>query len=814
MKRLSVILLLFIPSLIFSQANKEIKAVRINQPISIDGVLDEMEWQNASIATDFTQTEPVAGAKPSQKTEVRILYDDDAIYIGATLYEVAFDSVTQTLSQRDDEGNADYFGVTFDTYGKGTIGFSYYVTSAGVQIDELLGINSADRTWDAVWYSEVSVHNDKWVAEFKIPFSAIRFPNQEIQNWKVNFTRIIRRKREESNWNYYDPAKLNFLSQFGKLNGIENIKAPLRLSFFPYISGYIENSQNGNAYSINGGMDVKYGINDAFTVDLTLIPDFGQVQFDNQVLNLSPFEVQFNEYRQFFTEGTDLFSKGGLFYTRRIGGRPINFNSVYDDLDSNEIVVDNPQIEQLINGTKFSGRTKKGLGIGVFNGITLASDAKIENIETGEIRTVQTNPLTNYNVTVVDQNLKYNSSITAINTNVWRSGHTYDANVSALEMNLFNKKEKYNLFLNGTLSQRYFEDETNLGFKYNLSTSKVSGNFQTSLQYNVADENYNPNDLGILFRNNYEQYIAIFNYNTYKPFWRIFRTWNSLEFYYFKLYNPSTFTSFTINYSGGASFKNYLWAGINASILPFNSYDYFEPRVQGRYYTLSGLTSFGGFISSDYSKPFALDVNLNYGERREPGRNEVSVRISPRFRFSDKFMLIYSTDYYQMNNDEGVGLTTDFRVQYDGENPIFGRRDRTTIENVISANYIFTNRMGLTFRLRHYWSKVNYKTFHALTEQGTLGFTEYTGFTPENISLHNNNYNAFTIDMVYSWVFQPGSQLSLVWKNSIFSFDGEVEKNYFQNTEGLLGFPATNSLSFRLLYFIDYLKIKEMTNRS
>ena len=208
-------------------------------------------------------------------------------------------------------------------------------------------------------------------------------------------------------------------------------------------------------------MDVKYGINEAFTLDMTLIPDFGQVQSDNKVLNLTPFEVKYNENRPFFTEGTELFNKGNLFYSRRVGGQPLHYGDVENQISSNEEVVKNPVESKLINATKISGRTKSGLGIGFFNALTKPMYAEVED-NNGNKREIETNPLTNYNIVVLDQTLKNNSSISAINTNVTRSGSDYDANVTAGLFNFNNKKNTYNWYGKFALSQLIYPEAKNV----------------------------------------------------------------------------------------------------------------------------------------------------------------------------------------------------------------------------------------------------------------------------------------------------------------------------------------------------------------
>ncbi len=228
-----------------------------------------------------------------------------------------------------------FIGIIIDPYQEGLNGLEFFVTASGVQGEAKSypqgGGSSEDFAWDAVWVSEVTITENGWVAELKIPYSAIRFPNEKEQTWGINFVREVKRNRDKSAWNPIDPEIQGFINQSGILKGINDIEAPLRLSVSPYVSAYydvysdFENDITSHSTSFNGGADLKVGLNDAFTLDMTLIPDFGQVQSDNQILNLTPFETYFVEQRQFFTEGTELFNKGDLFYSRRVGSTPYNY---------------------------------------------------------------------------------------------------------------------------------------------------------------------------------------------------------------------------------------------------------------------------------------------------------------------------------------------------------------------------------------------------------------------------------------------------------------------------------------------------------
>ncbi len=823
----------------FSQSNpsaKQTKALRIENTIRIDGQLDEIEWQNAGVAKEFINYNPNPGAASFQKSEVRVLYDDKAIYVGANLYDTNPDSILRQLSQRDDIGITDWFGIVLDPYRDGLNGVGFVVTSAGVQFDtkySALGGESnggfsvlgGDKNWDAVWQSKTTFTNNGWVAEIKIPYSAIRFPKTESQVWSVNFARMIRRKREESFWNEVKPEQAGLLNQAGTITDIQNIKSPVRLSATPYIVTYLENYYDNTATkstwgrSFNAGLDVKYGINDAFTLDMTLIPDFGQAQSDNNVLNLSPFEVKFEERRQFFTEGTELFNKGDLFYSRRVGGLPIRYFDAYDNVvDSLEEVVENPTVSQLYNATKISGRTNKGLGIGVFNAVSQRTFATIKNLENGSTRKFETSPLTNYNVFVLDQNLINNSYVTLINTNVWRSGLTYDANVTGTEFSLKNKANSYAIDGGGAISQKYIsasetvsnQDSVGLGYKYDLEFSKTSGNFKYALNYNVISRYYDPNDLGFLFRPNVQAYEAALNYNIYESFGNFngFRT--SLSFYYSHLQDPNVFNDFAINWSTFLVTKNFLGFGINGRIEPFETYDYYDPRSTdfSRYYAYPTNVTVGGFISTDYRKTWAYDSRVNFRNFETKGRYTFDINFSPRIRASDKLFFLLSLNNITISDDVGYVSPNEKAIGFESikeDEIIYSVRDQIVFDNRISVDYIFTNNMSLNFRVRHYWTKLDYNSFHLLGKDGLLYETPYTGKNVNGNNLHNGSYNIFNIDLVYQWRFAPGSDVFFVWKNSISNDTPDIGKNYFTNLEELLEAPQTNSFSIKVIYYLDYL---------
>ena len=795
---------------------KSIGAKLIQNAPTIDGVLDEEIWENAEIATDFIQLEPNPGNKASQKTEVRILYNDYALYVGAILYDVSKDSILRQFSQRDNEDNTDIFGILLDTYNDDQNGYGFFVHPTGVQWDARFSSSGQDIAWDAVWKSAVKIDEKNWYVEMEIPYSAIRFPEKEIQTWGINFARKIRRHREFIFWSPVNPEVNGILVQSGDLTGLENIEPPLRLSLTPYVSGYMEH------YTVNkwdgilrGGMDLKYGFNEAFTLDMTLIPDFGQVQADNQVLNLSPFEVQFNERRPFFTEGNELFNKAGMmFYSRRMGGNVFN---AYEKEDG-ETIKENYSQSQILNVSKITGRTKKGLGIGFINGITNELSSSILD-STGTQRTELVDPLTNYNVLVLDQNLKNNSSVSLINTNVFRNGSYYDANVSAAKFDLNNKKNIWNINGFASLSQLYYNDSTNTGLAYGYTLQKKAGRFKFGISNETLGDTYEPNDMGFLQRNNSVKYKGIFDYNMYKPKKKVLKYNASFSTTYNRLHQPSTFTYMETIVRHRITFRNFFTTGSKFSHFT-EGYDYFEPRVWGKYYTWPMVFEMRSFVSTDYRKKLAVDLWGGYNFFKNVNRFDYDIMPRIRLRISDRFNIKHETNIQFQINNEGAAIDLDGNpttlvnaVDSTMEDIIFGRRDRRNVESIFNAEYIFTNRMGISLRLRHYWSTVKYKSFHVLGDKGELLNSDFDGLNSSGNSIYNTNYNAFNFNITYRWVFLPGSELTIVWKNAIYSSDNQIAFSYLDNLSNILSSPQTNSISIKMLYYLDYLNIKRALDK-
>lgn len=778
---------------------RKMESFRINTPITIDGKLDEPDWINASEATDFIQHEPYNGAAPSQKTSVKVLYDDNALYIGARMFDSEPSKIYRELGQRDN-GNlkSDLFALFISPYNDGINYTEFIVSASGVQVDAKVSGDNEDTSWDAVWMSEVSIDDKGWIVEMKIPFSALRFSTNNMQNWGVNFIRMIKRYNEWSSWNFIDKSVSGTFRQSGELEGIKNIKPPVRLSLSPYISAYAEKFPVSKSmeYRLSGGLDLKYGLSESFTLDMTLIPDFGQVKSDDKILNLTPFEVQYSEQRPFFTEGTELFSKGEIFYSRRVGAKPYSYYAVDTLIDkSKERIVENPNETKLINATKISGRTSGGLGIGFFNAMTSNTYATIRDT-LGHTRKILTQGFTNYNMVVLDQTLKNNSYLSFENTNLYRPDGKYTANVTATDFIIHDKRNMFYINGVGGFSQ-IFNDSITRGYKSFVELAKSGGNFGFDLWNNIESKHYDINDMGYLQSPNEFTVGTDMSYNIYKPFWKLLNFETALSYVNQRLYDPRNFAQSYISLNARTTtIKTAYTMGAFLTYYTKDLHDYYEPRKAGRMLIVPKRTSFRWFGSPDYRKPLAIDHGFSFWYADRMGQKGFNYNISPRMRFNDKLFIVYT---YSQSFD--YNLIGEVKKENDDINVYMGKRDVVTINNTIDAQYTFNAKAFVNLRLRHYWSYYKYKDYYLLNADGTL--------TSNNtVTANNDNTNYFTIDLVYQWNFAPGSVLSFVWKNSIELNETKLEHNYIRNLSNVWDSPQINSFSFKLLYYIDYQMLK------
>ncbi|HTL82154.1 MAG TPA: DUF5916 domain-containing protein [Bacteroidia bacterium] len=817
----ALLLLLVLPAISLRGGNNDdttfvrplIHALRVSTAPKIDGVLDDAVWNDAEVAGNFIQYDPAENTPVSYPTEVRVLYDNTAIYLAAMCYDEHPDSIKQQLGKRDDYLNVDDFMVRFDTYNTQQDAFTFAVSASGVQRDFLV----SDPNFNAVWNSAVKILSNGWSVEIAIPWSALRFPTSKIQEWGVQFARNIKRKFEYDQWAYTPKKYSNSMKRWGLLEGIDNVETPVRLSLTPYLTTIWEKDnrfgETKPSMDFSGGLNLKYGINESFTLDMTLLPDFSQVKSDDVVKNLSPFEIQYQEQRPFFTEGTDLFSLGDVFYSRRIGRTPTSFYDAPYLTNPNEVIIKNPNQSRLLNATKLSGRTNSGMGIGVLNAFVDNTYAVAQDTITGETRRILTEPSANYNIFVFDKQLKYSSHVYFTNTNVIRSHSARSADVSCSGFSLNNKKNTWNVNAVGGVSNVFTptgntgEFTSSVGYYYNAGVFRTSGKFQYGVSRQAVNKRWDCNDMGINLETNYSNNDLNLAYNIFDP-WKIF---NNAFFNVDLTYNENLIThdrnSITVSSFNMATFRNFWNCYLGTEITPVDSRDNYEPRVDGRYYMRTRYYSFFGGLNTNENKKVSFGIS---------GHGGTTARISPTtpanpwggaglnvfWRVGDRFSLSTNASFHGDFGDRGW-------VEQENDGTIvFGQRTLRNWENSVSANFVFMKDMTISFVGRHYWETGHYYKYFVLEDNGYL--TDYVNYTGD----HDFSFNSVNVDVVYSWIFAPGSTLSVSYKQNVLKEDQTIDFDYFNNLGQTIRGPQLNQLSVRFLYYLDYNSIASRARKN
>ncbi|HEU4561233.1 MAG TPA: DUF5916 domain-containing protein [Longimicrobium sp.] len=405
-----------------SGATPQIQAVRRTEPIAVDGQLDEAVWRTAQPATDFRQQEPNEGQPASERTEVRIAYDDEALYIGARMHDSQGAAGVRTLlGRRDQSLEGDYIQIVLDTYHDHTGQTILQVNPSGVKYDAGQASAYADPSWDPVYTVETRVDSAGWTAEFRIPFSQLRYPRLEAQNWGMQVWRYIERKNENDMWSFWGKNESGGATRYGHVLALQPPRSRRSVELLPYAlarGSFVRPTEPGNPFherrdaSLRVGGDIKALVTSTLTLDATINPDFGQVEVDPAVVNLSQFETFYEEKRPFFVEGSGLFDFGDFschfcsnvssmspFYSRRIGRSPQGF------VTQAATYVHVPESSNILGAAKVTGRLAGGLQVGVMDAVTRRERALAISPE-GDRFTEEVEPATNYFVGRVRRNLR------------------------------------------------------------------------------------------------------------------------------------------------------------------------------------------------------------------------------------------------------------------------------------------------------------------------------------------------------------------------------------------------------------------------
>jgi Domain of unknown function (DUF5916)/Carbohydrate family 9 binding domain-like len=408
-------------------------------PIVIDGKIDDEAWQTVSWSGGFIQRSPYEGKPPSQDTQIKILYDDENIYVGIRAFDTEPDKIENRLARRDNFAG-DWVEINIDSYFDHRTAFSFTLSVSGVKGDEAISNNGHnwDSSWNPIWYGKTKIDDKGWTGEMRIPLSQIRFGNKEKQVWGLQFTRRVFRKEERSCWQVIPTDSPGWVHMFGELHGIEGIQGQRQVELYPYAVAKYQSFEkeegnpfaDGNSFGFSPGLDGKIGVTSDLTLDFTINPDFGQVEADPSEVNLTAFETFFRERRPFFIEGKNIldfsitgggggFSRDNLFYSRRIGRSP----SYYPDLEDDQYV-NFPENTKIMAAAKLTGKTKKGLSIAIMNSITSQETAEIDHF--GERRSVIVEPFSNYFALRMQKDFRGGSTriggmVTSTNRNIQNS---------------------------------------------------------------------------------------------------------------------------------------------------------------------------------------------------------------------------------------------------------------------------------------------------------------------------------------------------------------------------------------------------------
>ena len=758
----------------------------------IDGELTDSVWAKAMPLTDYTQHKPNRLEPAKLKTEVRLMYDKSSIYVYARLEDTAAHKIAKQLGPRDsfDDPYCDLFSIGFSPYNDGITSYYFLVSAAGVQSDQKVTGTTYDRSWNAVWYSAVKRHGWGWSVELEIPLTQLRFSSAN-GVWGFNIWRTIKRNQE---WDTYNPVDVNIEginNQEANLVGFDKLRMPFRLSLTPYLSYSTERSGRGTDNTFKGGLDLRYGISDGFTLDMMVIPDFSQVRSDDVQLNLSTVEQHFDENRQFFNEGSELFSRGGIFYSRRIGSSPLYSSKAYQNLQSNEEVKDMPAATSIINATKVSGRTKRGLGIGFLNALTGDTYAEVRDASTGKTREVNVQPLTNYNISVVDIPFRNSSYLSVINGNMLLPNNRFTANTSAVDFYLANKQQSY--ALKGAVQYALQADSgsvSNDGYAYQLSALKTAGKLRLELSNTIYQNTYNPSYLGYLDQNNRiinfgkVQYISYDRKGNIKYRTLLFNFTNEL------LYRPTRYSRNEFTLSGGLTFTNELHFELETSITPGVKYDYFEPRQLGYKYAEPRAIWTGFTFNTDTRKKLSISrMLIGYWVAERYDKSTFYLQVNPSVRFSDR--LASTIGFFGTFNENAIGFAENDAVS---GVPVFGRRDIKNYEQSAQLSYIISRNAYTNIRARYNWTSVHYKQFYHLKEDGWVDGIDF-------LQNRDINYTAASIEASFAWTFAPGSQLSVMYRKSFDDYQLMKPISYMGNIRRMGDMPQRDLISFRVIYY-------------
>lgn len=784
---------------------RRVTALRTAAPPVIDGYFSEAEWSLAEPATGFLQLEPKEGDPATEPTEVRILYDDEAIYFGCRMMDGDPEKIVARLARRDYEIEADQISIRIDSFHDHQTAFEFTVLASGTKVDIIQFNDGAneDDSWDAVWDVRTRIFTWGWAAEIRIPFSQLRF--SQTGEWGVNFRRIVNRKNEVSFWVLVPKSEAGFVSRFGHLEGFSAIPQPGRLEVLPYVLGRVTDgpaspvNPDGTRWEAGAGLDLKYGLAGNLTFNATVNPDFGQVEADPAVLNLTTFETFYPEKRPFFIEGAQIInfttfggSLGpGLFYSRRIGRPP----SIQADTTGGRSLREYPATTTILGAAKLTGKTAGGLSIGALSAVTAEEEAVVVDSLGREARQVVA-PLSSYNVLRLRQDVLQNSNIGGALTAVARRGGE-PAFTGGLDWKLRFDRSTYllNGFIAGSSVPR--ADGRAWGSAGNLGFSKEGGeHWLYGVSADYTTRRYDINDIGFFMRPNDYGTTARVTYKEDRP-GDVVRLWRAGLNSHFRW----TFDRVNLTREVGASavvtLTNYweFFAGFTRTV--GRVFDDRETRGNG-IYERPGIWTFNAEAGTDDREHVVARVDFRY-QTDDRGAHSVDVNPDLVLRPLSNVEVILGLRYV---NIRGVEAWVANVAGTGGETwSVFADRDAEQMDIMLRGAFTFTRDLTFELYSQLFVGKGHYTGFRRL-----IANREFAPFDYEASSEYDNpdfNFQPFNLNAVLRWEYLPGSTLYLVWTQARENETDDYFTSLKEDLGGPFRAPATNVLLLKVSYWLN-----------
>lgn len=781
-------------------------AVRADGKINVDGYLNDKDWQQAQALSDFTQHAPDDGAPPTESTTVKILYDDEALYFAFWCHDTQPEKICRILTRRDRYTESDKVSVRIDSYHDHQTSFCFGVNAAGVLRDILIYDNDcSDESWDAVWEAGTQITTWGWTAEIKIPYSAIRFSEADNYSWGLYIDRYLPRRKEEIQWQYVPRHENGGVARYGHLDGIKNIQPPGRLETLPYMVSYgiMEpkslGNTNGRDFFSNVGVDLKYGVSPSITLDATVNPDFGQVESDESVINLSTFETFYEEKRPFFLEGSEIFSNPYFtqFYSRRIGRSPRLAVSEAD------YYIDRPRNTTILNALKLTGKTKAGTSFGILNATTQEEKTGYGIIGDPDTYEAVVEPLANYSVVRVKQDIYGSSYVGGMVTSA-NQKDLADAYTASADWKLYFNKNMFSLggSVIGTNNGPGTGD-MGMAMLFNKNSGRI---LRGSSYFEYLGRKVDWNRLGYLSRNslkttsNWWQLYSNKPHGIFKQHTLNFNYWYHENLDGYKGSNGGNINSTTV-------FTNNWY--INFGVGRDNSrYDDRETRGNGVFHIDHNYRGWCS-IATNEAKKLSGEIYFHHDNERDGFFYcyELYLNYRPFTNFELSFLAEHTinrnVDYWVGTQHKIVDPEDDNPVLdlTEEELPVFGKLDNNDADFTLRSTYTFRKNMTIQLYTQFYISTGEYDTYRKLVTPYDLEDVDFENYYID-FGRGDFNYKSLNLNLVFRWEYLPGSTLFLVWTQARDRYDTDHgDFDFSRDFSNIFDLPQTNTLLIKANYW-------------